>query len=80
MPSHLYSIGFPLESAEEFGRLAEKLSSKAEPISVKRGKYLRWAGAGGEELWLQVNAKRELVGMSPHFAGTTKLSVELWSV
>jgi hypothetical protein len=75
MPSHLPSIGFSIESAEEFGRLAEKLSSKAEPICVKKGKYLRWAGAGGEELWLQVNEKRELVGMSPHFAGKTKLSV-----
>ena len=75
MPTHLSSIGFPVETGEEFSRLAEKLSSKAEPISVKKGKYLRWSGAGGEELWLQMNAKRELVGLSPHFAGVTRLAV-----
>jgi len=75
MPSHLSSIGFAVESAEELSKLVDRLSSKAEPISVKTGKYLRWTGAGGEELWLQLNSRRELVGMSPHFAGATRLRV-----
>ena len=75
MPSHLSSIGFRVENAKELARLAEELSLKAETIAVKTGKYLRWAGPGGEQLWLQINARRELVGINPHFEGLTRLRI-----
>jgi hypothetical protein len=75
MPSHLSSIGFRVESSADLARLAEELSSKADDITVKKGKYLRWSGAGGEQLWLQVNSQRRLIGVNPHFDGQTRVPV-----
>jgi len=75
MPSHLSSIGFRIDSPKDLSRLAEELSPKAETVTVKKGKYLRWTGTAGEQLWLQVNSRRELVGINPHFDGQTRLRV-----
>ena len=75
MPSHLSSIGFPVETEEEFAELAERVARDATTVSVKGGKYLRWAGADGEELWLQLDSRGELIGMSPHFSGPSCVRV-----
>src|SRR6188768_1912004 len=75
MPSHLSSIGFPIETDEEFVQLAERVARDATALSVKGGKYLRWAGAGGEELWLQLDGRGDLIGMHPHFSGPSCVRV-----
>lgn len=72
MPSHLSTIGFPIETGEDFVQLAERVSSAAEEISTKSGTYLRWKGSAGEELWLQLDSRRELIGMNPHFTGASR--------
>lgn len=75
MPSHLSSIGFPVERPEDLGELAEQVGPKASALAVKDGTYFRWTGSGGEELWLQVNADRELIGINPHFDGQSRIRV-----
>jgi hypothetical protein len=75
MPSHLSTIGFPVETAEDFARLAEQISGAATEVQVKAGRYLRWAGSAGEELWLQLSPRRELIGMNPHFSGASRVQV-----
>lgn len=75
MPSHLSSIGFPLERPEELGELADQVGPKASALALKKGTYFRYTGAGGEQLWLQVNADREIMGMNPHFDGPSRIRV-----
>jgi hypothetical protein len=38
-------------------------------------RYLRWTGSGGEELWLQLSPRRDLIGMNPHFSGASRVRV-----
>ena len=39
------------------------------------GEYFRWSDPSGAEIWLQVNANDELVGMNPHYAGRSSVRV-----
>lgn len=75
MPSHLSTIGFSVETEEDFVRLAEQISETATEVQVKAGRYLRWVGSGGEELWLQLSSRRDLIGMNPHFSGASRVRV-----
>jgi hypothetical protein len=75
MPSHLSTIGFAVETGDDFARLAEQISAKATEVQVKAGRYLRWTGSGGEELWLQLSSRRDLIGMNPHFSGASRVRV-----
>lgn len=79
MPSHFSTIGFSIASQEEFAALAHQLAADAQPISTKRGEYLQWKGGGGEEMWLQVDHTRDLMGMNPHFAGRSSVTVRIES-
>jgi hypothetical protein len=75
MPSHLSSIGFPVHTQEEFVAVAQKVAADAQVIPAKAGHYLRWAGAAGEELWLQLDRKGQLIGIVPHFTGQSAVRV-----
>ena len=75
MPSHFSTIGFDVTSAESMLELVERIRPAAVPIITRRGTYLRWTSPSGAELWLQVNKRSELVGVHPHFAGTTNSNV-----
>jgi hypothetical protein len=75
MPSHLSTIGFSIETQEDFVRLAEQISSTAAGVPVKGGAYLRRTGSSGEEFWLQLSARRDLIGMNPHFTGASRIRV-----
>jgi hypothetical protein len=77
MPSHLSSIGFQVETQDDLVQLAEEAATDATEIAVEGGSYVYWAGAGGEELWLQVNSQQALVGMNPHFSGQSRVRVAL---
>ncbi len=79
MPSHLSSIGIPIASREAFARLARRVVNDEETMQyeVDEGLYLRWSCPSGAELWLQVNDRNQVVGMSPHFAGKNRVPVKL---
>jgi hypothetical protein len=77
MSSHLSSIGFPVASHEELVALARRITDDAVRVSTPRGDYVRYRGEGGEELWLQLDHDGDLVGLTPHFAGKSRVRVAL---
>lgn len=77
MTSHYASIGFRIETSEEFGQLAEQLAAEAEPIKIRNGHYLRWSSPSGAEIWLQADRSNGLIGAAPHFAGEAELRAQL---
>jgi hypothetical protein len=80
MPDPFSTIGFPLQDQSEFADLATDLAAEAQLIPVSGGAYLLWASPGGEQVWLQVDADSYLVGMTPHFAGKSQVSVSVGSI
>lgn len=70
MPSHMTSIGFNPQTADDFGRLQLQTAQQGQPIHVDDGYYIRWEVGQGAELWAQANEKRELMWLNPHFSGT----------
>lgn len=77
MASHLSSIGFTVESEDDFAVLAERVAATAEPVDLDEGGYLQWRDTSGAELWLQTDRHGELIGMNPHFHGESRIRVSL---
>jgi hypothetical protein len=77
MPSHLSSIGMPVKSQEDFRNLVERIADSCASIDLPHGRYLHWASKSGAELWLQVDANNDFVGMTPHFSGESVVRVGL---
>ena len=77
MASHFSSIGFPITTMAEAEELANWIAPRATTIAVKNGAYLHWAPGSGEELWLLHNRRGSLIGLNPHFAGSSSVRVGL---
>jgi len=77
MPSHFSTIGLPVASEEDVNALANRIGPLAEPLPAPSGAYFRWSDPSGAELWLQVNANNEPIGMNPHYAGRSAVRVGL---
>jgi len=77
MPSHLSSIGLPVNCQADFGALADRIGPLATPIEVDHGAYWRWSSGCGAEMWLQTDTNNEFVGMTPFFAGGARIRVRL---
>jgi hypothetical protein len=71
------TIGLPVASAEDMNALANRVGCLAEPLTAPGGVYFRWSYPSGAEMWLQVNANNELIGMNPHYAGRSAVLVGL---
>jgi hypothetical protein len=80
MASHFSAIGFEAGAVDDLQGLAETLARRAERVDTPKGHYLRWRGAGGEEVWLQLDADGTVVGMNPHFTGRSSVRVGLTAV
>ena len=81
MPSHMSSIGFPLQSIDEIKSLAKRAVAQAtETIPIPGvGYYRRWSPGAGGELWVHVNQQIQILGMDPHFNGEARMRVKLVS-
>ena len=77
MTSHFSTIGLPVASEEDMNALANRVGPLAEPLAAPNGVYFRWSDPSGAELWLQVNANNEVIGMNPHYAGRSAVRVGL---
>jgi hypothetical protein len=77
MASHFSTIGFPITTMQEAEDTANRVAPQATSISVKGGTYLRWAPGSGEELWLLRNRRGALIGLNPHFTGSSSVRVGL---
>lgn len=77
MASNFSTIGLPVASLDDVNALANRIGPLAEPLAAPSGVYFRWSDPSGAEMWLQVNANDELIGMNPHYAGRSAVRVGL---
>lgn len=77
MPSHFSTLGMAVDGEGELLQLAEAVGPLADPVPFDGGTYYHWRDGSGAELWLQVNAANEFVGVAPHFAGRSRVIVRL---
>lgn len=77
MATHFSTIGLSFENDDELIAFIERVMPDAERFPNPYGTYLRWADRSGAELWIQLNADDELVGVNPHFGGRSRVRVFL---
>jgi hypothetical protein len=77
MPSHLSDIGFDFNTEEEFSELAYQTYERGARLRVKQGVYLHWSPGEGVEIWGQLDHEENFIGLNPHFAGDSVMSVGL---
>lgn len=77
MATHFGAIGFPVATREDAERIAEQVRSQASETPVEAGMYLRWAPGSGEELWLRLDRRGKLTGLTPHFSGASRQRLKL---
>lgn len=75
--SNLSDIGFPVQNQDEWMELLDRVQPHTVEVKVRGGSYFSYSDASGAQLWVQVNAQRELIGMNPHFTGTSRRTVRL---
>ncbi len=74
---HFSPIGFSIDSEDDLVSLIQQIISEVDDIPVKKGRYLRWSGESGAELWVQADRRNDIIGMAPHFAGSSRIRVGL---
>ncbi len=79
MPSHMSSIGFPVETEDDFLRFQTLAADNGRPLAASAGTYVRWRAGEGAELWVQVTPDNDIVGLNPHFDGESMLTVHVAS-
>lgn len=77
MATHFSTIGLTIHTDAELLECVERVMPDAEKFPTPQGTYLRWADPSGAELWIQLNAENELVGVNPHFGGRSRVKVFL---
>jgi hypothetical protein len=71
--THFSTIGLTIQSDDELIACVERVLPAAQKFPTPRGTYYRWADPSGAELWIQMNAAGELVGVNPHFGGSSRV-------
>ena len=77
MPSHMSDLGFLVESKADFEALALKALEHGTELQTASGTYVRWSPGAQIELWMQLDADGDVVGLNPHYAGRTRMRVGL---
>lgn len=77
MPSHLSSIGLPVNDQADFETLVDRIGRLSTAIEMDEGAYWKWTSECGAEMWLQTNTNGELVGVTPFFSGKSRIRVRL---
>ncbi|WGU95784.1 hypothetical protein QJQ58_05820 [Paenibacillus dendritiformis] len=80
MANPMTSIGFPVKSREDFEQIAGVAIEHGTLLEADQGQYIYFEAGNGIELWLQVNQENEIIGLNPHFAGTSRLEVGLTTI
>jgi hypothetical protein len=74
MPSVLSSLGFPPDMDSFYQERLVTAALAGERLPSRDGTYVRWTPGAGVEMWLHVK-NREVVGLSPHFAGSASMRI-----
>ena len=75
MPNHITTLGFNVQSREDFEKLAEIAHATGIRVKTKHGYYAYLHINKGIELWLQINKKNEVIGLNPHFVGSSRMKI-----
>jgi hypothetical protein len=68
--SHLESIGFKIESSEQFEALMSKVFEEGKQIEVEGGTYVIYTDKSGAELYAQLDSTGEFIGFMPFYDTT----------
>lgn len=74
---HFSSIGLEVASAADMQALIDRVVEDSEYLEARGGVYLIWQAGDGPELWLQCDEENTVIGLCPHFVGTSRLRVGL---
>jgi hypothetical protein len=82
MANHYRAIGFDVSSEEQFEELLDRIANNSDEIEIEGGRMFCWSpveGAGNEgaQVWLFVDNDWNFRGCSPHFAGSSRVSLGL---
>jgi hypothetical protein len=77
MATHFSTIGFPLESPEDFRKLAEAATHLGKSHPCSAGNYVQWVGECGAELWVQYGPDGRFLDIQPHFSAYASMRVGL---
>ncbi|MDB5387959.1 MAG: hypothetical protein JWM11_3605 [Planctomycetaceae bacterium] len=75
MATHFSTIGFALETPEDFRILAAMVTDLGEIFECPAGRYVRWAGDCGAELWVQYNSDGRFLDIQPHFSAQATMRI-----
>ncbi|MEO0897975.1 MAG: hypothetical protein AAFY71_16320 [Bacteroidota bacterium] len=73
--SNFSNIGFPIATEEQLYELAERAYQQSMPYPSEKGTYYCYADPSGAELWIQISQENELIGINPHFRGSSSRRV-----
>lgn len=71
------ALGFTVEPFDNFRALVQRAVQEGEAFETPYGSYIRWAPGAGIELWAQVDLQGEVIGCHPHFAGPSRVAVQV---
>ena len=77
MANHFTSLGFPIETEEEYHQLVADAAENGTEYATTDGVYLQWTVETGAELWVHVNLENQVTGLEPHFAGVSRMRVRV---
>ncbi|MDP9701559.1 hypothetical protein SAMN05720606_11137 [Paenibacillus polysaccharolyticus] len=77
MVNHMTTLGFRVHSPEDFENIAEYALSTGTRIKAKHGQYAFALAGEGIEIWLQIDKKNQVIGLNPHFSGSSRMNIGL---
>ncbi|SRR5258708_29687681 len=74
---YMSTLGFPVTTEQDFRHYAYETTEFGHKIETRNGSYTYWIIGNGIELWVQTNHHKRLLGMNPHFSGSTRMPVSI---
>lgn len=71
------AVGLPVQGPEEYAAFLRVAGQAGEWVQTKRGYLIHWGPDQGVEFWGQADAKRQLIGGSPHFIGSGRIRMAI---
>ena len=75
--SHLESIGFKINSAEEFEALVAQIFENGKAIETEEGTYTVYTDASGAQIYAQTDANGEFIGFMPFYDAKCERQVHI---
>ena len=75
--SHFESIGFKINSAEEFEALVAKIFENGEAVETEDGTYTVYTDDSGAQIYAQVDANGEFIGFMPFYDAKSERKVHI---